>query len=51
VLYGIFRYLYLIHVREEGGTPEEIILRDKPLLADVLLWGLTVIVILYLFKP
>jgi len=51
VLYGIFRYLYLIHVREEGGTPEEIILRDKPLLADVLLWGLAVIVILYLFKP
>ncbi len=51
VLYGIFRYLYLIHVREEGGTPEEIILRDKPLLADVLLWGLAVVVILYLFKP
>ncbi|MBC7250731.1 MAG: decaprenyl-phosphate phosphoribosyltransferase [Anaerolineae bacterium] len=47
VLYGIFRYLYLIHVREEGGAPEEIILRDKPLLADVLLWGLAVIAILY----
>jgi 4-hydroxybenzoate polyprenyltransferase len=51
VLYGIFRYLYLIHVREEGGAPEEIILRDRPLLVDVLLWGLTVIVILYFFKP
>jgi 4-hydroxybenzoate polyprenyltransferase len=51
VLYGIFRYLYLIHVRNEGGTPEEIILRDKSLLADVLLWGLSVIVILYFFKP
>jgi len=51
VLYGIFRYLYLIHVREEGGTPEEIILRDKPFLADVLLWGLSVIIILYFFKP
>ncbi|MDY7040521.1 MAG: decaprenyl-phosphate phosphoribosyltransferase, partial [Chloroflexota bacterium] len=50
VLYGIFRYLYLIHVQERGGTPEEIILRDKPLLADVLLWGLTVIVILYRFS-
>lgn len=51
VLYGIFRYLYLIHVRNEGGTPEEIILRDRSLLADVLLWGLSVIVILYFFKP
>lgn len=50
VLYGIFRYLYLVHVREEGGAPEEIILRDKPLLADVLLWGLAVIAILY-FSP
>jgi len=51
VLYGIFRYLYLIHVREEGGTPEEIILHDRPLQADLLLWGLTVIAILYLSKP
>jgi len=51
VLYGIFRYLYLIHVRGEGGTPEEIILHDRPLQADLLLWGLTVIVILYLSKP
>jgi 4-hydroxybenzoate polyprenyltransferase len=51
VLYGIFRYLYLIHVQEKGGTPEEIILHDKPLLLDVLLWGLSAIVILYLRKP
>lgn len=38
VLYGIFRYMYLVHRRDEGGSPEEVILRDRPLLADVLLW-------------
>jgi 4-hydroxybenzoate polyprenyltransferase len=48
VLYGIFRYLYLIHVRDEGGSPEETLLRDRALLINVALWGLTVIVILYL---
>ncbi len=47
VLYGLFRYLYLIHVRSEGGAPEELILRDKPLLASVALWGLAVVVVLY----
>jgi 4-hydroxybenzoate polyprenyltransferase len=38
VLYGIFRYLYLIHQKSEGGTPETLILKDKPLLADLFLW-------------
>ncbi len=47
VLYGIFRYLYLIHVRGEGGTPEDIILRDRPLQLAVVLWGLVAIIILY----
>jgi len=47
VLYGIFRYLYLIHVKNQGGTPEEILLSDKPLLLDIALWGLAVILILY----
>jgi 4-hydroxybenzoate polyprenyltransferase len=50
VLYGIFRYLYLIHVRGEGGAPDEVILRDRPLQATVLLWGFAVLLILYLFK-
>jgi 4-hydroxybenzoate polyprenyltransferase len=50
VLYGIFRYLYLIHVRGEGGAPDEVILRDRPLQATVVLWGLAVLLILYLFK-
>ena len=48
VLYGIFRYLYLIHVRNEGGTPEELVFKDKPLLLDIALWGLSVLLVLYL---
>lgn len=47
VLYGIFRYLYLIHVRHEGGAPEEILLRDRPLQITLALYGLTVFVALY----
>ena len=48
VLYGIFRYLYLIHVRNEGGTPEELVFKDKPLLLDIALWGLTALFVLYI---
>ncbi|MBE2223386.1 MAG: decaprenyl-phosphate phosphoribosyltransferase [Anaerolineae bacterium] len=47
VLYGIFRWLYLIHVRHEGGAPEEIVLRDRPLQATLILYGILVFVILY----
>jgi len=47
VLYGIFRYLYLMHFKGEGGSPEEILLKDKPLIVDFGLWGLAVIVIMY----
>lgn len=47
VVYGIFRYLFLIHVRDEGGTPHEVILEDRPLQAAVLLWGIAVILVLY----
>lgn len=49
VLYGLFRYLYLIHVRKLGGAPEELVLKDRPLLGCILLWGLMVIAVLYLF--
>ncbi len=38
VLYGIFRYLYLVHVRGEGGSPEDVLLKDAPLMLDILLW-------------
>jgi 4-hydroxybenzoate polyprenyltransferase len=47
VLYGMFRYLYLVHMRMEGGSPEEILLRDRHMLATVLLCTALVIVVLY----
>jgi hypothetical protein len=50
VLYGIFRYLHLIHVENAGGAPEDIVLRDKPLVATVVLWGLLSVLILYFGK-
>lgn len=50
VLYGIFRYLYLIHVRNEGGAPEEILLRDRPLQVTLLLYGVMVFVALYVLS-
>lgn len=49
VLYGIFRYLYLIHIKNEGGSPEEALLGDRPLLISVVLWGLSAVAILYVF--
>jgi 4-hydroxybenzoate polyprenyltransferase len=48
VLYGIFRYLYLIHQKTEGGSPEALIIKDKPLLIDIFLWIATAVIILYL---
>ena len=48
VIYGIFRYLYLVHKEERGGSPTTLLLTDKPLLVDVLLWLATIIVILYI---
>lgn len=47
VLYGIFRYLYLIHVRGMGGAPEEIVLSDRPLQLAIALWGLSVVMVMY----
>jgi len=47
VVYGIFRYLYLIHVQGEGGAPDELLFKDKPLLASVVLWVVTVVAVLY----
>lgn len=48
VLYAVFRYLYLVHVQGEGGTPEDMLLSDAPLLLDVLAWAASLLVILYL---
>jgi len=47
VLYGIFRYLSLIQVKGEGGAPEEVLLTDHPLQIDILLWGISILVIFY----
>jgi len=47
VLYGIFRYLYLVHRRDQGDSPSEILLTDRPLLAAGVLWAAAVVVIIY----
>lgn len=49
VLYGIFRYLYLVQVEEEGGAPEDLVLTDRPLQITILLYGISVLIIFYLF--
>jgi hypothetical protein len=46
-LYGIFRYLYLVHQRDGGGSPADLLLTDRPLLACVALWALAVALIIY----
>jgi 4-hydroxybenzoate polyprenyltransferase len=46
-IYGIFRYLYLVHRREGGGSPAELLLTDRPLLACVALWAASVAFIIY----
>jgi len=47
VVYGIFRYLYLIHKKEKGGSPTTVLITDLPIMLTVLLWVLTSILILY----
>jgi 4-hydroxybenzoate polyprenyltransferase len=46
-LYGIFRYLYLVHQKEGGGSPAEMLVNDRPLLICVALWALAVVLIIY----
>jgi 4-hydroxybenzoate polyprenyltransferase len=46
-IYGIFRYLYLVHLKEGGGSPADTLLNDRPLLACVALWALSVVAIIY----
>ncbi len=50
VMYGIFRYLYLIQIKQEGGAPEEMLLSDRPLQIDLLLYGLAVLIIFYFLR-
>jgi len=46
VIYGLFRYLFLIHSKNAGGTPEQVLLEDKPLLIDIVLYVIAVAVAL-----
>lgn len=46
-IYGIFRYLYLVHRKHGGGSPADMLLRDRPLLGCVALWGVAVVLIIY----
>ena len=48
VLYGVLRYLQILHTKESGAAPEEVLLTDRPLQASILLWAITVFVFLYL---
>jgi 4-hydroxybenzoate polyprenyltransferase len=48
VVYAIFRYLYLIQVKNIGGEPEEILLKDRPFQISIFLWGLAVLVVFYM---
>lgn len=51
VIYGIFRYLYIVQIEGRGGSPEEVVLTDRPMQITIVLWGLTVLVIFYLMTP
>src|SRR2546428_2143101 len=48
VLYGLFRYLFLIRQGDVGAAPEELLFRDRPLMVAVLLWALLAVTMLYL---
>lgn len=48
VLYGVYRYLYLVYRKEMGGAPEKVLLTDVPLMVDGVLWGASVVAVLYL---
>jgi 4-hydroxybenzoate polyprenyltransferase len=50
VIYGLFRYQYLIHVKGEGGAPEMLLYTDRPFLLDLILWGIAVVLIMYVFN-
>ncbi len=48
-IYGIFRYLFLLQVKKEGGAPDELVLSDRPLQITFLLFAASVVIIFYLF--
>jgi 4-hydroxybenzoate polyprenyltransferase len=50
LVYGIFRYLYLIQVTHATGTPEEVVLSDRPLQITIGLFGIAILLVFYVFK-
>ncbi len=50
VLYGIFRYLYLMHKKNLGGSPEAVFLKDRPMIINIILYVITAIIIVYFVK-
>ena len=51
VIYGLFRYLYLTHKKGMGEAPEAVLVEDKPLMINVLLWALVAVIVLQMGKP
>lgn len=47
VVYGVFRYLYMVFTEEKGGDPTELVLKDRPMQINLILWILTVIALIY----
>jgi 4-hydroxybenzoate polyprenyltransferase len=47
VIYGVFRYLYLVHRKDGGGSPTEILVADRPILLTVALWVVALLAIVY----
>ncbi|OMF45518.1 decaprenyl-phosphate phosphoribosyltransferase [Paenibacillus sp. BGI2013] len=50
VIYGMFRYLYLIHMKNQGGSPDRVLFEDKPILITVMLYVLSVVTIFAIFE-
>jgi 4-hydroxybenzoate polyprenyltransferase len=50
VVYGLFRYMYLVQIEHVGGAPEELVLTDRPLQVAIVLWGLCAMLILYIWR-
>ncbi len=50
VAYGIFRYFYLIHAKNAGGNPEDILIKDIPILVTIALWLATTVAVLWAYR-
>ena len=50
VMYGLFRYLYLVHSKNLGESPEEILLTDKPLMLNIALWLVSASAVLVVYR-